>query len=223
MLWYDVFNKKNSTLSNIYKSCKIRKQLSTNQITLHYFNKSQKNTLNYIIPFGWKCTILLNSKKNKYYIIIYSGVYQFTTPININNSIVNFDLITNQLWLKLPLINNFTLSYFKVLSFFYEILLKPTFTKLKFKGKGYYIYKNYRNTITPQFGYSHRLYLYAFHTNVLFLTKTSLVLFGLNKNNINYTVHKLLKWRPINIFTGRGIRLSKQVIYKKSGKVSTYR
>jgi len=29
--------------------------------------------------------------------------------------------------------------------------------------------------------------------------------------------------RPINIFTGRGVRFAKQIIYKKAGKVSSYR
>tara|TARA_B100000795_G_scaffold73607_1_gene52083 strand:- start:7717 stop:7854 length:138 start_codon:yes stop_codon:yes gene_type:complete len=29
--------------------------------------------------------------------------------------------------------------------------------------------------------------------------------------------------RPINIFTGRGVRFNKQIIYKKTGKVSSYR
>ena len=46
------------------------------------------------------------------------------------------------------------------------------FIKLKFKGKGYYLYKNARNTITPQFGYAHRIYKYNYTTAVKFLSKT---------------------------------------------------
>lgn len=65
------------------------------------------------------------------------------------------------------------------------------FTKIKFKGKGYYIYKNYRNTITPQFGYSHRLYLYSFYLNILFLSKSSLIIFGLNPKDINIVATKV--------------------------------
>jgi ribosomal protein L6P/L9E len=55
---------------------------------------------------------------------------------------------------------------------------------MKFKGKGYYIYKNFRNTIAPQFGYSHRIYIYAFNIRVKFLSKTSILLFGLSKRDI---------------------------------------
>lgn len=101
-------------------------------------------------------------------------------PIFFSKSSIKFDIITNQIIITHHFINNFTLLYYKLLNSFYKILIKPIFNKIKFKGKGYYIYKNYRNTITPQFGYSHRLYLYAYHTHVKFLTKTSLLIFGLN-------------------------------------------
>jgi len=102
-------------------------------------------------------------------------------------------------------------------------ITKPIFKKLKFKGKGYYIYKNYRNSITPQFGYSHRLYLYTYHTYVKFLNKTSLIVFGMNSENVYLVTQGIFSWRPLNIFTSRGVRFSKQVVYKKSGKVSSYR
>jgi ribosomal protein L6P/L9E len=120
-------------------------------------------------------------------------------------------------------LNNYKYLYYNLLNTLYTNLIKPVFTKLKFKGKGYYIYKNYRNTITPQFGYSHRLYLYSFYTHVKFLNKTTLVCFGLNLRNVKKTSSIIFSWRPVNIFTGRGVRFSKQIIYKKSGKISSYR
>ena len=97
------------------------------------------------------------------------------------------------------------------------------FLKLKFKGKGYYIYKNNRNTITPQFGYSHRIYIYSFFNIVKFLTKTKILVFGFAKKDILYTSNEIKSKRNINIFTNRGVRFSKQIIYKKTGKVSSYR
>jgi large subunit ribosomal protein L6 len=100
---------------------------------------------------------------------------------------------------------------------------KPFFKKIKFKGKGYYIYKNKRNTITPQFGYSHRLYLYSYFSSVKFLSKTSIFIFGLLKNDVLQIAQSVKSMRPINIFTGRGVRFSREVIYKKVGKVSSYR
>lgn len=97
------------------------------------------------------------------------------------------------------------------------------FHKIKFKGKGYYIYKNWRNTIAPQFGYYHRIYIYSFFAKVKFLSKTKVLLFGLTKTDILRVAYDLKSKRPINIFTGRGVRFAKEVIYKKTGKVSSYR
>jgi ribosomal protein L6P/L9E len=97
------------------------------------------------------------------------------------------------------------------------------FIKLKFKGKGYYIYKNKRNTITPQFGYSHRHYLYGYFTSVKFRSKTSIMIYSLSYSNIIFYSFLLKALRPINIFTGRGVRFNKEIIFKKVGKVSSYR
>ena len=85
------------------------------------------------------------------------------------------------------------------------------------------MYKNIRNTIALRFGFSHRVYTYAYFVSLVFLTKTSILVFGLNKYDIMTFSHKLFKIRPINIFTGRGIRFTRQIIYKKTGKISTYR
>jgi ribosomal protein L6P/L9E len=97
------------------------------------------------------------------------------------------------------------------------------FNKLKFKGKGYYIFKNLRNTIAPRFGYSHRLYIYSYYVSVKFLSKTCILLFGLNKKDILQVSFELYYTRTCNIFTNRGIRFAKQIIYKKAGKISSYR
>ena len=100
---------------------------------------------------------------------------------------------------------------------------RPFFLKIKFKGKGYYMYKTDRNTIAPQFGYAHRVYVYAHSTSVKFLSKTKVIIFGLSSFDISSVSHSLKQVKPINIFTGRGIRFARQVIYKKTGKVSSYR
>jgi hypothetical protein len=103
------------------------------------------------------------------------------------------------------------------------ILSVPFFKKLKFRGKGYYIYKNRRNTITPQFGYAHRIYVYSYFNIVRFLSKVKVFIFGLLKADVILASGEVRSKRPINIFTGRGVRFSRQVVYKKVGKVSSYR
>lgn len=125
--------------------------------------------------------------------------------------------------MRLPYLYNSIQFYLRFLTFLFQTFQVPFFLKLKFKGKGYYIFKNSRNTVTPQFGFSHRIYIYAFSIIVKFLSKTKIFLFGLSKKDLFLQGHNIKNMRPINIFTGRGMRFSKQIIYKKVGKVSSYR
>jgi ribosomal protein L6P/L9E len=85
------------------------------------------------------------------------------------------------------------------------------------------MYKNLRNTIAPQFGYAHRVYVYAQATSVKFLSKTKIILFGLSKTDILLASYQLKRVKPVNIFTGRGVRFARQILYRKTGKVSSYR
>ena len=114
-------------------------------------------------------------------------------------------------------------SYLKFVTTLFSKFNRPFFLKIKFKGKGYYIYKNSRNTIAPQMGYAHRVYVYAQAISVKFLSKTKILLFGLSPDPIFKIGFELKNVRPINIFTGRGVRFARQIVYRKTGKVSSYR
>ena len=85
------------------------------------------------------------------------------------------------------------------------------------------MYKNIRNTVAPQFGYSHDLYLYNFRTRLKFTAKTAILVFGANFVEILAASFRIFRVKPINVFTGRGFRFSRQIVYKKLGKVSSYR
>lgn len=205
MMWHDSFSLKNSTIKT-YVKCK----------KLNYIQY-------YVIPNTYKTLIITNSRKNYIYIKFYSQLYYLIVPLPVKNISLKFDVNTNQILIKTFYNNIFNKLCSNILTNFIKTFNKPIFRKINFKGKGYYIYKNYRNTVTPQFGYSHRLYLYTSYLYIKFLSKNSLIIFGLNLNNLIYTSLKIVNWRSINIFTGRGVRFSKQIVYKKSGKISTYK
>lgn len=95
--------------------------------------------------------------------------------------------------------------------------------KLKFRGKGYYIYKNLRNTIRFRFGFSHRRYRYFSVVNVKFTTKTSILLSSINQQEMWNQGMRIFRTRPINLYTGKGIRFNRQRLYRKLGKVGSYR
>ena len=99
----------------------------------------------------------------------------------------------------------------------------PQFKKLRFEGKGYYIYKSVRGTIAPKFGFAHRAYYYNYFLPIFFLSKTKLLVFGVSLESVRLSSLKLRAARPRNVYTGRGVRFFREVRYKKSGKVSTYK
>jgi ribosomal protein L6P/L9E len=224
-LWYDVIGSKNSIKYSSFLRQKLFK--NTLQTRVNIDNRLRQNRVSkistYTIPYQWGIILRKHKLTNFLYIIIYSTVYSFVIPICNSKNLLYIDTVTNQIFVTNLFYSLDSSLYTRQLNSLLNTLLKPIFFKIKLKGKGYYIYKNHRNTITPQFGYSHRLYMYSYHTHVKFITKTSLVCFGLSNSRVIKTAKNLVSWRPVNIFTGRGVRFSKQIIYKKSGKVSSYR
>lgn len=202
-----------------YNNSKTKKNLFHSNIKFHlkpynfYFN----------VPMNWSVVILNSNFSNYKIIYLYNNVYffKFITPKMFSN--LYFDYNTHTIVFNSIFINTYYKLYWFYLNQLFSILNKPQFNKIKFKGKGYYIYKNKRNTITPQFGFAHRIFIYAFFLNVKFLSKTSIFVFGFLKQDIIYLSNNIKSTRPINIFTGRGVRFSRAIVYKKQGKVSSYR
>ena len=222
MLWHGL--KQNSTKNLI----RITKQ-KTNKSTSRYGWKVKKSyqinkqTFRIYKPSQWHAIVFKNKYLSTKTIFFYSPLYYFKLNVPSRFTQLTFDANTNSFNLHSLYINNNYRLFMTSLNTLFASFYKPFFKKIKFKGKGYYIYKNKRNTITPQFGYSHRLYLYSYFSSVKFLSKTSIFIFGLLKNDVLQIAQSVKSMRPINIFTGRGVRFSREVIYKKVGKVSSYR
>ena len=154
---------------------------------------------------------------------LFSTEYSFIFSLPFAQTILNYCTNTGVLTTSSYFLSASTLQWIKKINSIFYLFSSFIFNKLKFKGKGYYIYKNARNTIAPQFGYYHRIYIYSYFNKVRFLSKTKVLLFGLNKEDILHSSHDIQKKRTVNIFTGRGVRFARQIIYKKTGKVSSYR
>jgi hypothetical protein len=222
MLWYGSKNK--NTKSILSKNKKLV-NLKTKKCNWNIASSTQLNKQTFFLhtPFQWNVIISENTKTKKKSIFLYNQIYFFSLALPNNYVECLYDKNTRTLSLHTLYINNFYKIFWWKLRECITIFYQPKFLKLKFKGKGYYVYKNKRNTITPQFGYAHRLYLYSYFVSVKFLSKTSIFIFGFLQTDLLKIGYGLKKMRPINIFTGRGVRFSKQVIYKKVGKVSSYR
>lgn len=222
MLWHGV--NKNKTLNLIRKNKKkINKSTRNWKWDVQKSYQINKQTFRVYKPAKWSAAVFRNSLSTSRVIFFYSENYYFKLSVPYDFTKLTFDANTSSFNLHSTYINNNYRLFLSSLDLVFSSFYKPFFKKVKFKGKGYYIYKNKRNTITPQFGYSHRLYLYSYFTSVKFLSKTSVFVFGLLKRDVLKTSYGIKSMRPINIFTGRGVRFSREVVYKKVGKVSSYR
>jgi hypothetical protein len=167
--------------------------------------------------------IKLKNPKNLYTILIYNNFVSINLALPSNKCNLEFDKNTKVLSLGFLVVNNYYKTYFSYINEVLNIPFRPKFTRVKFKGKGYYVYRSVSNIISPQFGYSHRLYLYSILSTFALMSKSSLVFFGLTSNYAHITALRFRHLRPLNIFTGRGVRLSRQLVDSKPGKISTYR
>lgn len=222
LLWYGI---KNNKYNSIIKKSKKKSNLLSLKYSRTISRPVQMNKQTFFIykPSGWSATMFFNEKKNTRVIFFATNNYFFKISVPTSMSQVRFSPSGSVFTIHTLFPNNNYRLFISHLNLVFTSFYKPFFRKIKFKGKGYYIYKNKRNTITPQFGYSHRLYLYSYFATVKFLSKTSIFVFGLLKSDVILISLGIKAMRPINIFTGRGVRFSREVIYKKVGKVSSYR
>jgi len=188
-------------------------------------NSSPKTSFNFRIPLDWNLITLSRktAANTPYLYYLYNSEYYVNFAVLGRALPVHYDTQTHSLNYKIFGTSYNYQAYLRALSDCLSRFSRPFFLKVRFKGKGYYMYKTQRNTIAPQMGYAHRVYVYSSAITVKFLSKTKILLFGLSKQDVMQSAYSLARVKPINIFTGRGVRFARQVIYRKTGKVGAYR
>jgi ribosomal protein L6P/L9E len=96
------------------------------------------------------------------------------------------------------------------------------FKKIKFTGKGYRIKKSFKKSFKFFFGYSHNVYIVYGGLVIKKISKYKILLLSNNKKKINKINKIIINIKKINIYTKRGLRGMQQLIFKRSGKKSTY-
>ena len=96
----------------------------------------------------------------------------------------------------------------------------PNNLKVKFSGKGYKLVKQ-SNCFNLYLNTSHTQWLFLFTMVSIRIQKQKYLFLSKNLIKLMKTILLLINVRHINIYTKRGLRLSKQKILKKIGKRST--
>lgn len=146
--------------------------------------------------------------KNKKYFFINSAIM-----LNISSS-CTIDLELNLI------INNAINSYslHSKSNEFIKNVWYYSFNKIKFTGKGFKIKKTKKKNINFFFYHSHINILILKNIIIKKLNKNKLVILAKNLNLKLKAENKILSIKPINIYTKRGLRLSKVLIKKRTGK-----
>ena len=161
--------------------------------------------------------IILRKDVNTYFYIYTKSLYFFLKikePIfyNVNSKTLSFTFFDD---LKK---NKGVSSY---VNFFLKNWSNLFFQKIKFKGKGYKIRKR-KNAVRFFFGRSHLTSVWFKGMKVKRLHKYKLFVASSSSHRM-YLMEKFVRAiRQLNIYTRRGLRLSRQKVVKKAGKKSAY-
>ena len=221
-MWYGFSIQPNfSKINRFYTYQKKKINLVTKLLLTPLRYSPTPAAVNFFLLFihNWQFSIL---RSHLHALFFYSQYYTVIVPLP-SRTIFSYNQNTHVIQCRFTFHNNFFFLYWFILKTFFCSFSQIIFCKLTFQGKGYYLYKSIRNTIALRFGYSHRFYLYAYFLSIFFLNKTIILVFGFQKTDLLLFATQLFHAKPINIFTGRGVRFARQIIYKKVGKVSLYR
>ena len=97
------------------------------------------------------------------------------------------------------------------------------FLKVKFKGKGFRIkFLKKLKLVKFFFGRSHKTFILFRLVLLKKINKYKFILKGLKKSKLIENAKKIVNIKPINYYTLRGLRKSRQIIFKRKGKKGTY-
>lgn len=163
------------------------------------------NNINYII---------INNK----YLYIYSHTYDYFLILNILNIDIYINSSTNTINIKSKK-NKINLFENEISKFIFS-LESFFFKKIKFTGKGFKLKKK-KNNLFLFFNRAHKCFFININNIMLRLSKNKIILIKNNERDLVTDSKIITNIRNNNIFTKRGLRLTRQIILKKKGKTAS--
>ena len=182
-----------------------------------------KNLNTYIvnIPITFNIIVFENKKNKKNLTItLYNKIQSFNLINTVKNIKIDLESYSIKIKVDYNLNNNIN---FKQINSFLKTFESYFFIKIKFKGKGFKIkYNKKLKLIKFYFGRSHMTFFKLKKIKLKKINKYKFFLRNFNYNWLKKKAIEITKIKPVNIYTLRGIRLSRQIIKKRKGKKSSY-
>jgi len=178
------------------------------------------------IPLNNKLNFNIIKKNDNYFLLVFNKLIFVKYIISVNSSINIFSNF-NYINIKLKFFNDYL--YIQSIVNTINNNINCYFSKkITFSGKGYKLKRFYKtvkllkhNFINFYFNTSHINIIYFFNLLIKKLKKTKIIMYSVNKNLLFDVVNLVLKIKRLNVFTQKGLRLSRQLVYKKIGKKSS--
>ncbi len=155
--------------------------------------------------------VYIYSKNNYLKLKIKKKNAEIQTEKNTKTISIKFKKFLKKIQITNSILNNIIYSW----SFFF-------FEKIKFNGKGYKIKKSTKkNSLIFSFNRAHINILLMKNNLVKKIKKNKIIIFNTNLVNLKNICQNIIKIRKSNIYTKRGLRLSRCLILKKSSKKTT--
>lgn len=181
-----------------YGLSSVRRQMPRNN-NFHLYRKLRMRLLNMVLPpnnsYNWPIIGVIWPPLCSLTLIQSGEVYKHMACVMISDSFKSviplppsqacfIDTNLHKLFIA-PIPSSPLLShYFRVLSLGLSPVMRIFVLKLKFRGKGFYLYRNARNVLRFRFGFSHRINRYFPTSNVRLTSKTSLMISGFNYSDV---------------------------------------
>lgn len=179
---------------------------------------------NLVLNLPQNINIIIWKNKNIFNLFLYNKTKFYKLSVNFDKkNQIKWDNNTNSLtFLENILEKNENKISKKFFNFFksWDLFF---FKKIKFKGKGFRMRFFKKNKFVKFFfGKSHKTFIFFKKIIMKKINKYKFILKSINKNKLNINSKYVTNIKPINLYTLRGLRLSKQIIFKRKGKKGTY-
>jgi len=175
------------------------------------------------LPHMVSVNVIKENKSNFSHFYIYNPFffYKLSTPVRTKATLV--DSNSNSLVFKENTKVNYSDSFQLIFSNFLFSWDYFFFEKIKFTGKGYRItFRRKKKYIIFYFGHSHDTIMVFRNIKLKKPHKYKFLILKNSFSKIKMLGFLITKIKPINVYTKRGIRKSRQCVYKRKSNKATF-
>lgn len=174
--------------------------------------------MNINIPKNFKKKLILN--KENISLFLFNNVINVNLPLKSKNSTIQLDNQTNSIVISYKsVIHENTFTNIRNILFSYSNFF---FKKIKFKGKGFRLkLKKQRKIFKFLFGHSHLVLTLIKNIKLYKCGKYKFLFKMSNRSKLNLIIKKIIQIKKNNIYTNRGLRESRQYLFKRKIKKTT--